>query len=704
MDSSVDISIILNLHNEGYTATPTLRSITRAIIYLKEHDISTELILVLDKGDEKTKRFMNKDADKVLAESSLTEDYSKFHIQKIETSYGDLGLARNQGTQIAKGSYLNFIDGDNIVDRKWFYKAYQYMQIQDNKEKTILHPQLYFSFGSERNVWLHVQKQSISYSPLSFLKSNYWDSMCFASRQLFEAMPYQATNSLKSGLGFEDWHWNCETLAAGYIHEIVPDTLYHYKKAYDTTSMAWRYTINKNIIPYSEYFNKTTFCNLKEKEEYDGRYTKEELDRSYFIKLSEVLSRDFVIEAYRDIRYLEPRIVSTLQRNFVQPVPSANRNLGSVYIELIKNIDENYDYVLLSPWAKTGGALKVLENYAKGIKNFDPTKRILVVFTVEFVNNSYRNDNFDFICFGNLTNEISHEDKIELLTRLLIQMRPRVIHNVSSLLGFETFKLHGPTLSFYSSLFATTFTFDDNNPDQYYSYGSEFYNEIEPYIKAFSTDNKYFNDKMLEIYGLPKDKFYVHYQPVIDIPKKAKLRNRSHTFNILWASRIDKEKRPDILYKIADTLQGKNIQFHIFGNSVLNDMSAIKKQLKALTNVRLYGEYESFEAIEPEHFDIFLYTSQSDGMPNVVLEAIYAMLPVIAPKIGGIPELIIDRETGILIEENDDINAYVEAILELKNDKHLRRKLTNNAFALVNKYFRESAFLESLTSFSNYLK
>src|SRR5205085_8446462 len=58
----------------------------------------------------------------------------------------------------------------------------------------------------------------------------------------------------------------------------------------------------------------------------------------------------------------------------------------------------------------------------------------------------------------------------------------------------------------------------------------------------------------------------------------------------------------------------------------------------------------------PEFFaglDQFWLTSDWEGTPNVVLEAMAASLPVIATRVGGTPEVIADGETGILVDAGD---------------------------------------------------
>jgi glycosyltransferase involved in cell wall biosynthesis len=78
----------------------------------------------------------------------------------------------------------------------------------------------------------------------------------------------------------------------------------------------------------------------------------------------------------------------------------------------------------------------------------------------------------------------------------------------------------------------------------------------------------------------------------------------------------------------------------------------------------------------------FAMTSSSEGTPQAVLEASVARLPVVASRVGGLPEIIDDRRTGILFPPGDE-GTLTRELLGVLRDKELARRLGDAASSRV---------------------
>jgi colanic acid/amylovoran biosynthesis glycosyltransferase len=75
-----------------------------------------------------------------------------------------------------------------------------------------------------------------------------------------------------------------------------------------------------------------------------------------------------------------------------------------------------------------------------------------------------------------------------------------------------------------------------------------------------------------------------------------------------------------------------------------------------------------------------------DNLPTVIMEAMATGLPVVSTRIGGIPEMVIDNETGFLVRPDDPV-ALADAIEKVINDRSLGQKLGRAGYGRAQKLF-----------------
>lgn len=91
---------------------------------------------------------------------------------------------------------------------------------------------------------------------------------------------------------------------------------------------------------------------------------------------------------------------------------------------------------------------------------------------------------------------------------------------------------------------------------------------------------------------------------------------------------------------------------------------------------------------------VLLLSSRREGVPHVIREAMFAELPVVATAVGGVPEAVVDGETGFLVPE-DDAEQMGQRISALLSSPTQRNRMGEKALRFARRRFSQNAWLES---------
>jgi len=101
-------------------------------------------------------------------------------------------------------------------------------------------------------------------------------------------------------------------------------------------------------------------------------------------------------------------------------------------------------------------------------------------------------------------------------------------------------------------------------------------------------------------------------------------------------------------------------------------------------------------------FDAYVLASRSEGLGTAILEALAAELPVVATRVGGIPDSVRHEETGLLVPPEDP-DALAAAMLRIMEDESLRDELPRNAIKLIESEFTTETLHKETHAFYEYL-
>jgi glycosyltransferase involved in cell wall biosynthesis len=138
---------------------------------------------------------------------------------------------------------------------------------------------------------------------------------------------------------------------------------------------------------------------------------------------------------------------------------------------------------------------------------------------------------------------------------------------------------------------------------------------------------------------------------------------------VLGVFRLSEEKRPALFVEACARAAARIPRLRV----LIAGVGPLEGEVRRLGD--LYGLGDSLRMLGArrdvadllELADLLLMTSRFEGMPNVVLEAQISAVPVVAPALGAVPEIVVDGETGIVIE-GDQAVAFADAIVEVLAD------------------------------------
>jgi len=373
---------------------------------------------------------------------------------------------------------------------------------------------------------------------------------------------------------------------------------------------------------------------------------------------------------------------------------------GRCYSRIASGIeDTEYSHCFVFPWLKRGGADLASIELVKAIHGRGG--KCLVILT-ERGDSPWRSRlpaDVNVIDFAEEAKSLSYSEGVIVLTRLLVQLRPKIIHVINSRHAWQAIADFGKALSQASRMYASAFCDDRDEDGTPVGYARQFLLKARPYLTRLFSDNSQYPALLSACYGYPRDMFRLVFNAYevggVEPQRKAEYSNR-----ILWAGRIDRQKMPGLLLGIAKLMP--DCEFVVYGEPVLGKGADVVAALRAEPNIKLMGHFEGAENVPFDEFPVYLYTSAWDGTPFMVLAAAAFAIPTVASAVGGVVD-VLGEERGYLVSEIDNPSAYVNALRGALAGNGESQRRGDAARKYVKSRHSDAAFLNSLAAEAEYL-
>jgi glycosyltransferase involved in cell wall biosynthesis len=166
---------------------------------------------------------------------------------------------------------------------------------------------------------------------------------------------------------------------------------------------------------------------------------------------------------------------------------------------------------------------------------------------------------------------------------------------------------------------------------------------------------------------------HVVYNGVHDIPPELRAQPGTSPVRIVSVARLDAPKDHVTLFHALAAIPAEGWRLDLVGDGPLeNNLMSLARELGIAARVRFLG-YRQNPATILGRAGIFVLSSRSEALPRSVLEAMRAGLPVVATRVGGVPEAVVDGVNGLLAPAGES-GALAAALARLLGDAELRTR------------------------------
>ncbi len=409
---------------------------------------------------------------------------------------------------------------------------------------------------------------------------------------------------------------------------------------------------------------------------------------------------------------IEPKITALDGARMLNILPYSNPFFPAIKELRLALKHSFYATIILIPHCRYGGSGLVAGELCRSIGRINPNENALLVRTDndDFMRPDWFPPELEIVNLLDFASDLPDMHRKKVLLDLLIGLKPNYIINVHSRLAWEVFVQYGDRLRNISKLLAYTFCYDLSPLGSKVGYPIKYVPVAMEYLNALIVDNNYIKHDLvknndwntavsnkIKVVRTPYQENALAYikraEQNISINKKARPLVRRNT--VFWAGRFDRQKRFDIVVKLAKL--NPQLDFYVWGAAMLGDD---KTETCYPRNILLQGLFKEYSEIPFETCDVWLFTSQWEGLPTILIELGLRKVPLVASRIWGTADLI-SEDTAWPVDAVTKVDEYNVGIHEVLQNKTATRARAENLYSFIKSQHSPSKYDSAVKTILN---
>jgi len=619
-----------------------------------------EFLIINDGSTDKSLRIINK--------------YAQQDKRLKVISHGNKGLvtALNEGVQLARGKYIARMDADDISLPTRLEKQFAFLEANSNCSILATRVIVIDEYGIQQGDWEEDVDNVSSEAILRYLPT----SSCLAHPSIM----------------------------------VRADVLRNYK--YRNIPASEDYDLWLRLATDGKHISKLREPLLKYRMS-PGSITQEANKKKSPVKKLQYTKRAFLIRRLGTLHFnrFDRAVLASYIKTWLRPYLSRTKRVlatpliiqerRSFKSRLAKNASKSnrQKILFLVPWLSMGGAEKVMLDLVEGLS---PEYEIHILITEQVIENKWTHRFNAARAIVDLRGAVHYpSNKTAYVIKYVAINHIDFVIISNSFVGYSAIpgikKLSGDT-KIIDILHGQGGRLDKGSSPLF----------SLPYHKLINrrvTVTDYLRDYMNKEFRLNKKDFYfipngVSTEGSVNDKRGNYKRNNSIAGNtkiVAWVGRFNDEKKPFLGLEIARKVS-QEIDNCIF---VFAGDGPQKKQMEEFIKggglqkrILLPGPLDNPELLLIDS-EVLLLTSEMEGMPLAILEASAIGVPVVATKVGGVPEIVTDSKTGFLIPyDENSVKNFSAAVLKLLNDNELRGLFSVNSIQKARSFTKQKMINE----------